>query len=192
MIRLIILALALSTLSGTLGAGLAACRNSTMGPGTEADTAASAPPDAAANPAPNRWTPRRARASGGGPRWNASAQPGAPPSGASSGWRSRRRRTPVPNRSLQSPPRRPNRHATSRRPPRRRHRLPRRRRRRSASRPEPPSRCEPQPRSRARRRKSRAPCPRRRPKTSPSTAGRPSPQAAAWSARSPLSSAPAA
>ena len=51
MIRLTILALVLSMLSGTLGAGLAACRNWTMGPGTEADTAPSAPPDAAANPA---------------------------------------------------------------------------------------------------------------------------------------------
>ena len=33
------------------GAGLAACRNWTMGPGTEADTAASAPRDTPANPA---------------------------------------------------------------------------------------------------------------------------------------------
>ena len=48
MIRLIILAIVLSMLSGTLGAGLAACRNWTMGPATEAGTTAAAAPDPAA------------------------------------------------------------------------------------------------------------------------------------------------
>ena len=48
MIRLIILAIVLSVLSGTLGAGLAACRNWTMGPATETGTAAAAAPDPAA------------------------------------------------------------------------------------------------------------------------------------------------
>ena len=57
MIRLVILALALSMLSGTLGAGLAACRNWTMGSGTEADTAASASPDTPANPAAEQRNP---------------------------------------------------------------------------------------------------------------------------------------
>ena len=45
MIRLIIIGILLSTFSGTLGAGLAACRNWTMGPATEAGTAAAAAPD---------------------------------------------------------------------------------------------------------------------------------------------------
>lgn len=45
MIRLVILAIALSMLSGSLGAGLAACRNWTMGNPAEADTAAAASPD---------------------------------------------------------------------------------------------------------------------------------------------------
>ena len=44
MIRLIILAIVLSMLSGTLGAGVAACRNWTMGPATETGTAAAAAP----------------------------------------------------------------------------------------------------------------------------------------------------
>ncbi len=48
MIRLIIIGILLSTFSGTLGAGLAACRNWTMGPATEAGTAAAATPDPAA------------------------------------------------------------------------------------------------------------------------------------------------
>ena len=48
MIRLIILAIVLSMFSGTLGAGLAACRNWTIGPATEADTAAAASADPAA------------------------------------------------------------------------------------------------------------------------------------------------
>ncbi|MCY4636850.1 MAG: hypothetical protein OXG04_20520 [Acidobacteria bacterium] len=48
MIRLIILAMVLSMLSGTLGAGLAACRNWTMGPATEAGTTAAVAPDPAA------------------------------------------------------------------------------------------------------------------------------------------------
>ena len=47
MIRLVILAIALSMLSGSLGAGLAACRNWTMGNAAEADTAAAASPDPA-------------------------------------------------------------------------------------------------------------------------------------------------
>ncbi len=45
MIRLIILAIVLSMLSGTLGAGVAACRNWTMGPATETGTAAAAAPE---------------------------------------------------------------------------------------------------------------------------------------------------
>lgn len=45
MIRLVILAIALSMLSGSLDAGLAACRNWTMGNPAEADTAAAASPD---------------------------------------------------------------------------------------------------------------------------------------------------
>ena len=53
MIRLIILAIVLSTLSGSLGAGLAACRNWTMGPPAATDTAAAASPD----PAGMRDTP---------------------------------------------------------------------------------------------------------------------------------------
>ncbi len=48
MIRLIIVAIVLSMLSGTLGAGLAACRNWTVGPATEAGTTAAAAPDPAA------------------------------------------------------------------------------------------------------------------------------------------------
>ena len=48
MIRLIILAIVLSMFSGTLGAGLAACRNWTIGPATKADTAATASADPAA------------------------------------------------------------------------------------------------------------------------------------------------
>ena len=48
MIRLIILAIVLSTLSGSMGAGLAACRNWTMGPPAATDTAAAASPDPAA------------------------------------------------------------------------------------------------------------------------------------------------
>ena len=53
MIRLVIIAIVLSTLSGSLGAGLAACRNWTMGPPTATDTAAAASP----NPAGVRETP---------------------------------------------------------------------------------------------------------------------------------------
>ena len=49
MIRLIILGIVLSMLSGSLGAGLAACRNWTMEPTAEADTAAIAAP----TPAPD-------------------------------------------------------------------------------------------------------------------------------------------
>ena len=49
MIRLVVLAIALSTLSGTLGAGLAACRNWTMGPPAEADTAEGTSPEPAAS-----------------------------------------------------------------------------------------------------------------------------------------------
>ena len=45
MIRLIILAIVLSTLSGSLGAGLAACRNWTMGPPAATDTTAAASPE---------------------------------------------------------------------------------------------------------------------------------------------------
>ncbi len=48
MIRLIILAIVLSMFSGTLGAGLAACRNWTIGPATGADTTATASADRAA------------------------------------------------------------------------------------------------------------------------------------------------
>ena len=44
MIRLIIIGIVLSMLSGSLGAGLAACRNWTTGPATEADTAAVSAP----------------------------------------------------------------------------------------------------------------------------------------------------
>ncbi len=44
MIRLIILGIVLSMFSGSLGAGLAACRNWTRGPAVEADTAATAAP----------------------------------------------------------------------------------------------------------------------------------------------------
>lgn len=48
MIRLIILAIVLSMFSGSLGAGLAACRNWTMGPAAGTDTAVAASPDPAA------------------------------------------------------------------------------------------------------------------------------------------------
>ena len=47
MIRLIIIAIALSMFSGSLGAGLAACRNWTMGPPAATETAAAASPDPA-------------------------------------------------------------------------------------------------------------------------------------------------
>ena len=53
MIRLIIIAIVLSMFSGSLGAGLAACRNWTMGPPAGAETAAAASPD----PAGARETP---------------------------------------------------------------------------------------------------------------------------------------
>ena len=53
MIRLIILAIVLSMFSGTLGAGLAACRNWTIGPATEADRTATA----SANPAARQDVP---------------------------------------------------------------------------------------------------------------------------------------
>ena len=53
MIRLIILAIVLSTLSGSLGAGLAACRNWTMGPPADTHAASAASPD----PAGVRETP---------------------------------------------------------------------------------------------------------------------------------------
>ena len=53
MLRLIILGILLSMLSGSLGAGLAACRNWTMGPAAEADTAAAAAPAPTPDTAPS-------------------------------------------------------------------------------------------------------------------------------------------
>ena len=59
MIRLVILAIALSMLSGSLGAGLAACRNWSMGNAAETDTAAAASSDPAdAHDAPPSETDR--------------------------------------------------------------------------------------------------------------------------------------
>ena len=58
MIRLIILAIVLSMLSGTLGAGLAACRNWTMGPATETGMAAAPEPAAARHDTPPSETDR--------------------------------------------------------------------------------------------------------------------------------------
>ena len=54
MIRLVIIAIVLSMFSGSLGAGLAACRNWTMGPAAATDTASAASPD----PADVREAPR--------------------------------------------------------------------------------------------------------------------------------------
>lgn len=53
MIRLIILGILLSMFSGSLGAGLAACRNWTMGPAGEAGTAAAPAPAPETDPAPS-------------------------------------------------------------------------------------------------------------------------------------------
>ncbi|MCY4122574.1 MAG: hypothetical protein OXG72_16825, partial [Acidobacteria bacterium] len=59
MIRLIIIASALSMFSGSLGASLAACRNWTMGPPAATETAAAASPDpAGAREAPPSETDR--------------------------------------------------------------------------------------------------------------------------------------
>lgn len=94
MIRLVIIAIVLSTLSGSLGAGLAACRNWTMGPPTATDTAAAASPD----PAGVRETPP----SETDRLWAALERERAArraAEGGSSRWPSRRRRPSVPHRS---------------------------------------------------------------------------------------------
>lgn len=73
MIRFIIFGTLLSMLSGTLGAGLAACRNGTSSPAVEAES----PPGPSTTPPP-------ARSDGCGPRSTASATRGARPSAGSS------------------------------------------------------------------------------------------------------------